>query len=120
MTWQVNLATISGSGPLGRIVAADVERAAAALAASPAPTFETAVAAAPAFAPAPPAPSAPTSPPPGVSYTVVPFTPMQAAVSRNMVASLAVPVSRVGYKIVTNELDELQKKVQGQNCTVFQ
>jgi len=37
---------------------------------------------------------------------------MQAAVSRNMVASLAVPTSKVGYRIVTNEFDELQKKVR--------
>jgi len=32
--------------------------------------------------------------------------------SRNMVASLAVPTSKVGYKIVTNEFDEPQKKVR--------
>jgi pyruvate dehydrogenase E2 component (dihydrolipoamide acetyltransferase) len=43
--------------------------------------------------------------------SVVPFTTMQNAVSRNMVESLAVPTFRVGYTITTDALDALYKKV---------
>lgn len=43
--------------------------------------------------------------------SVVPFSTMQTAVSRNMVESLAVPTFRVGYTITTDALDALYKKV---------
>jgi len=81
---------------MGRIVAKDVEAFAAsgdvAAAASPAPGKSAA--------------------PAGVELgSVVPFTTMQSAVSRNMVESLAVPTFRVGYTITTDALDALYKKV---------
>ncbi|KAK8552407.1 hypothetical protein V6N13_120807 [Hibiscus sabdariffa] len=97
---KVDLGTMAGTGPNGRIVAKDVEAAAAAgiVAASPAK----------------PAPVAP-----GIELgTVVPFTTMQGAVSRNMVESLSVPTFRVGYTITTNALDALYKKIKSKGVTM--
>ncbi len=92
---QVDLATVAGSGPSGRITASDVERAAGggsapapAAAAAPAP-----VAAAPAAAPAAVAPVAKSAAGTTVSElrgTTKPFTSLQQAVSRNMLESLKV------------------------------
>lgn len=94
---KVELAVLAGSGPMGRIVAKDVEAAAAAAAAP---------------ATARPAPAvAPVSSRAVELGSVVPFTTMQNAVSRNMVESLAVPTFRVGYTITTDALDQLYKKV---------
>ncbi|PKI62411.1 hypothetical protein CRG98_017217 [Punica granatum] len=93
---KVELGRIVGSGPNGRIVAKDIEAAAADLAVAAAPAPGSA---------APPAAAA-------VELgTVVPFTTMQGAVSRNMVESLSVPTFRVGYTITTDALDALYKKV---------
>lgn len=89
---KVELARVVGSGPKGRIVAKDVEAAAAA---------------------AGPAASVAATGPAGIELaSVVPFTTMQGAVSRNMVESLAVPTFRVGYTITTDALDALYKKVR--------
>ncbi|CAI0396441.1 unnamed protein product [Linum tenue] len=99
---KVDLAAIAGSGPLGRIVAKDVEAAAAA----PAPLAATTAA-------PPPAAS------PNVELgTVVPFTTMQGAVSRNMLESLSVPTFRVGYTITTDALDALYKKIKSKGVTM--
>lgn len=97
---SVELATVVGTGPLGRIVAKDVEAAASATvlksdAATPVSASGSSVK---------PAPSMELG-------TTVPFTTMQGAVSRNMVESLAVPTFRVGYTITTDALDALYKKV---------
>lgn len=99
---------MTGTGPFGRITAADVEAAAGI---QPKPKVPPPPAAAPVAAPAVGAvPQAAVLPPvPGA--TVVPFTTMQAAVSKNMVESLSVPAFRVGYPILTDKLDELYKKV---------
>jgi pyruvate dehydrogenase E2 component (dihydrolipoamide acetyltransferase) len=88
---SVDLFSVTGSGPGGRVVAKDVEAAAAA------PTKK----AAPVAAARPDVPLGST----------VPFTTMQGAVSKNMVESLAVPTFRVGYTITTDALDQLYKKV---------
>lgn len=95
---KVDLASIVGSGPMGRIVAKDVNAAAEAAVCAPAPSSRAAAAASAA------APSIELG-------TVVPFTTMQRAVSRNMVESLSVPTFRVGYTITTDALDVLYKKV---------
>ncbi|AQK39652.1 Dihydrolipoyllysine-residue acetyltransferase component 5 of pyruvate dehydrogenase complex chloroplastic [Zea mays] len=87
----VDLFSVTGSGPGGRIVAKDVEAALAA------PKK-----AAPVTAARPDVPLGST----------VPFTTMQGAVSKNMVESLAVPTFRVGYTITTDALDQLYKKVR--------
>ena len=98
---QVDLATIAGSGPAGRIVASDVEAAAGRAPAPPAAVAAVALAA-PAPAAAKAAPAASGS---------VPFTGMQTAVTKNMEASLAVPVFHVGYTITTDAFDNLYKQV---------
>ncbi|GMI90734.1 embryo defective 3003 [Hibiscus trionum] len=104
---KLDLGTVVGTGPMGRIVAKDVEAAAAAgTTAAPAGTV--------AVSPSKPAPVAP-----GIELgTVVPFTTMQGAVSRNMVESLSVPTFRVGYTITTNELDALYKKIKSKGVTM--
>uniref|UniRef100_A0A0D9X842 Dihydrolipoamide acetyltransferase component of pyruvate dehydrogenase complex n=1 Tax=Leersia perrieri TaxID=77586 RepID=A0A0D9X842_9ORYZ len=115
---RVDLAKVAGTGPFGRITPADVEAAAGIQPkpkAAPAPAAAAAVAAsAPAIGAVPQAAVLP--PVPGA--TVVPFTSMQAAVSKNMVESLSVPAFRVGYPIVTDKLDELYEKVKSKGVTM--
>lgn len=104
---KVELARVVGSGPKGRIVAKDVEAAAAAAAAGPA------------AAAAGPAASVAAAGPAGIELaSVMPFTTMQGAVSRNMVESLAVPTFRVGYTITTDALDALYKKIKSKGVTM--
>jgi pyruvate dehydrogenase E2 component (dihydrolipoamide acetyltransferase) len=115
---KVDLATLQGSGPHGRIVAQDVELAAGKTP-TPAGPVSTpiAVATPPVAAPAPaavPAP-APSSAPLG---QVVPFNTLQQAVIRNMVASLAVPTFHVGYTITTDALDSLYKQIKSKGVTM--
>ena len=117
---KVDLTTLKGSGPHGRIVAEDVEAAAgkvSAPAAVPAPVVAPApveapapVAAAPKPAPAPAVPAAPGQ--------VVPLTTLQNAVVRNMVASLEVPTFHVGYTITTDNLDKLYKQIKSKGVTM--
>uniref|UniRef100_A0A0D6R6U0 Dihydrolipoamide acetyltransferase component of pyruvate dehydrogenase complex n=1 Tax=Araucaria cunninghamii TaxID=56994 RepID=A0A0D6R6U0_ARACU len=114
--YNIDLASIGGSGPMGRIVARDVEAAAAA------PPLGRAKPAAAAVVSS----STPTSSPKegvatGTSIvpgTSAPFTTMQGAVSKNMVESLTVPTFRVGYSIVTDNLDALYKKIKSKGVTM--
>lgn len=117
---KVDLATLQGSGPHGRIVAQDVERAAGkpptptgpavtALVTTPAPAPLPVVAHAP--APAPAAGSAPLG-------QLVPFSTLQQSVVRNMNASLTVPVFHVGYTITTDALDALYKQIKSKGVTM--
>ncbi|CAI8604240.1 unnamed protein product [Vicia faba] len=102
---NVELGQIVGTGPSGRIVAKDVEAFAASDSSSSA-----GVAAA-----AEPAKTAVS----GVELgSVVPFTTMQNAVSRNMVESLVVPTFRVGYTFTTDALDALYKKIKSKGVTM--
>lgn len=106
---KVDLTTIAGSGPSGRIVAADVEAAAAG----------KAIVQAPVVAPPPPPAARPAAGSPSVvPGTSVPFSTMQSAVSRNMVDSLSVPTFRVGYTITTDALDALYKKIKPKGVTM--
>ncbi|KAJ6852610.1 uncharacterized protein M6B38_253655 [Iris pallida] len=95
---KVDLSSVVGTGPMGRIVAKDVESAAAKPAEKPA--------------------SVAASSPAVELGGVVPFTTMQGAVSRNMVESLSVPTFRVGYTITTDALDALYKKVKSKGVTM--
>ncbi|CAN6174280.1 unnamed protein product [Urochloa humidicola] len=111
---RVDIAGVVGTGPHGRVTAADIE-AAAGIKPKPKPKV----------APPPPPPPPPTHAtvrpappvasgvvlPPVPGGKVVPFTTMQAAVSRNMVESLSVPTFRVGYSMITDKLDALYEKV---------
>jgi pyruvate dehydrogenase E2 component (dihydrolipoamide acetyltransferase) len=109
---KVDIESVVGSGPFGRITPADVE-AAAGITPSKSSTGGGANAGINIAAePAAPKPAAPTAaPPPIPGSTVVPFTTMQAAVSKNMLESLTVPTFRVGYPVTTNALDALYEKV---------
>uniref|UniRef100_A0A7N0RBU5 Dihydrolipoamide acetyltransferase component of pyruvate dehydrogenase complex n=1 Tax=Kalanchoe fedtschenkoi TaxID=63787 RepID=A0A7N0RBU5_KALFE len=102
---NVDLWEIVGTGPLGRIVAKDVEAHAAASkvpVATPAGVSNLGL---------------PASP--GIELgTVVPFTTMHGAVCRNMNESLTVPTFRVGYTINTDALDALYKKIKSKGVTM--
>ena len=110
---KVDIGSVVGTGPFGRITSADVEAAAGI---SPSKNSGVNVVSPVAAAPAPVAAAAPKAaaspaPPPIPGSTVVPFTTMQAAVSKNMVESLSVPTFRVGYPVLTDKLDALYEKV---------
>ncbi|MCP9826741.1 dihydrolipoamide acetyltransferase family protein [Synechococcus sp. EJ6-Ellesmere] len=118
----VALESLRGSGPHGRIQAEDVERAAGQAASLPrvaegtAPAVTSApAAAASANGSAVPAPVGQAFGNPG---DTVPFNTLQAAVNRNMVASLAVPCFHVGYTITTDRLDAFAKSVKSKGVTM--
>ncbi|XP_022977626.1 dihydrolipoyllysine-residue acetyltransferase component 4 of pyruvate dehydrogenase complex, chloroplastic [Cucurbita maxima] len=120
---KVDIGSITGTGPFGRITPADVEAAAGIVPSKPAVSN---VASPVASGIAPVAAAAPTKaaaapsnlPPPVPGSTVVPFTTMQAAVSKNMVESLSVPTFRVGYPVSTDALDALYEKVKPKGVTM--
>ncbi|KAK7390852.1 hypothetical protein VNO78_18989 [Psophocarpus tetragonolobus] len=105
---KLDIATVVGTGPFGRVTPADVEAAAGI-----APSKSN-------VAPAPPpkAASGSAAPPPIPGSSVVPFTTMQSAVSKNMVESLSVPTFRVGYPVTTDALDALYEKVKPKGVTM--
>ncbi|MEM7795380.1 MAG: dihydrolipoamide acetyltransferase family protein [Cyanobacteria bacterium P01_C01_bin.118] len=117
--FKVDLKTLVGSGPHGRIVAQDVEKAAGqpptpvAATSSPAPSAPPA----PSSSPTPVIPAAPTAPPP-VPGQVTAFNTMQQAVIRNMNASLSVPVFQASYTITTDALDALYKQIKSKGVTM--
>jgi len=119
---RVDLATVGGTGPNGRITASDVERAAKG-GAAPAPA---AAASAPAAAaPAAAAPAAKAAAPAAAGTTVSqlrgttkPFTTLQNAVSRNMIESLKVPEFRVSMSIETDKFDALYKRLKPHGVTM--
>jgi pyruvate dehydrogenase E2 component (dihydrolipoamide acetyltransferase) len=100
----VKLEGLLGSGPHGRLVAADVEKAAGK---SPAQAAVP-VASIPVAAPVVLAQPGETKP----------FSTLQQAVNRNMMASLATPCFRVGYTITTNKLDVFYKQVKPKGVTM--
>ncbi len=110
---KVDLSSLSGSGPHGRIVAEDVEAAANT---SKQPTST----------PVAPPPVAPQPPKPPQAAPVVAATPgqevamntLQNAVVRNMMASLQVPTFHVGYTITTEALDVLYKQIKSKGVTM--
>ncbi|MEG4801519.1 dihydrolipoamide acetyltransferase family protein [Microcoleus sp. ARI1-B5] len=122
--FKVDLNSIKGSGPNGRIVAEDVEAAAGK--AQPAPVQQPvtvpAPAAPPSAAPAPAPAAAKPAPAPvpavALSGNRVPMNALQNAVVRNMEASLSVPCFRVGYTITTDNLDKLYKQIKSKGVTM--
>lgn len=103
----VKLEGLQGSGPHGRLVAADVEKAAGKV---------------PSIAPSAAAPAAAVVPLPAVVVAAPgetkPFSTLQQAVNRNMMASLATPSFRVGYTITTTKLDAFYKQVKPKGVTM--
>jgi len=116
---KVDLATLKGSGPYGRIVAEDVETATSVgksvvAPPPPPPAIAKTPVAPPAYTPPAPTPMPPV-PMPG---QVVPLTTLQNAVVRNMMASLAVPTFHVAYAITTEGLDKLYKQIKSKGVTM--
>ncbi|NJN01696.1 MAG: 2-oxo acid dehydrogenase subunit E2 [Leptolyngbyaceae cyanobacterium SL_1_1] len=123
---KVDLNTLEGSGPYGRVVTQDIEAAAGKtpVSAAPAIASPTAIPAIPA-APTPhiaaPAAAAPAPQPlaqPAVSGQAVPLNTLQQAVVRNMMTSLQVPTYRVGYTIKTDALDQLYQQIKSKGVTM--
>ena len=113
----VDLATLKGSGPHGRIIAEDVEAASGKTPQPTTPTFVAAPVVTPAAASASKAAPAPAAPP-AVPGQVVPLNTLQNAVVRNMMVSLSVPTFHVGYTITTDNLDKLYKQVKSKGVTM--
>ncbi|BAB01047.1 dihydrolipoamide S-acetyltransferase [Arabidopsis thaliana] len=110
---KVDIESVAGTGPFGRITASDVETAAGI-----APSKSS-------IAPPPPPPPPVTAkatttnlPPLLPDSSIVPFTAMQSAVSKNMIESLSVPTFRVGYPVNTDALDALYEKVKPKGVTM--
>ena len=114
----VDLATVRGSGPHGRIQAEDVEQASGQPISVPRVAEGTAPAAASGGAAAAAAPSAPAGNSFGRPGETVAFNTLQGAVNKNMEASLAVPCFRVGYTITTDKLDAFYKQVKPKGVTM--
>lgn len=113
---KVDLATVAGTGPHGRIVAADIEsKAGKSITAPVAVASSTPITvnpAAPKVAPV-------ATPTPSVSVgQTVPLTTFQKALVQNMVAAMAAPTFRVGYTITTDELDKLYKQIKNKGVTM--
>jgi pyruvate dehydrogenase E2 component (dihydrolipoamide acetyltransferase) len=98
---KVDINKVVGTGPYGRVTPADVEAAAGIAVSKPSESLAATVKAA-----------ASSSVPPLPGSNIVPFTTMQAAVSKNMVESLSVPTFRVGYPVITDALDAFHDKVK--------
>jgi pyruvate dehydrogenase E2 component (dihydrolipoamide acetyltransferase) len=118
---NVDLKSIPGSGPYGRIVALDIEQAAGKTTTTtkPAPISPTAP-----QAPTP-QPKAPAAPPALISTPVsavpgetVPLNTLQKAVVQNMMVSLQVPTFHVGYTITTDGLDRLYQQIKSKGVTM--
>ena len=114
----VDLATVRGSGPHGRIQAEDVEKASGQPISVPRVAEGTAPAVSGGAFSAAAAPAAPAGSSFGRPGETVPFNTLQGAVNRNMEASLAVPCFRVGYTITTDKLDAFYKQVKPKGVTM--
>ena len=125
---QVDLKTLQGSGPYGRITANDVEQAAGKPKSTPAATPvgvpQATADVAPAVNAAPVMPKASTTNAPAsasasvASGETVPLNTLQKAVVQNMVASLQVPTFHVAYTITTDALDKLYKQIKPKGVTM--
>ncbi|WP_353292704.1 dihydrolipoamide acetyltransferase family protein [Synechococcus sp. M16CYN] len=111
----VDLVTVRGSGPHGRIQAEDVEKATGQTISVPRLAEGTGPAAVDHTAPVGLEPAGNSFGRPGETVS---FNTLQGAVNRNMEASLAVPCFRVGYTITTNELDAFYKIVKPKGVTM--
>lgn len=113
--FSVDLKTLKGSGPYGRITAADVEQASGKAVTAPSAKPMTAPIAAPAPSITPIPMAAPANVTPGET---VPLNTLQKAVVQNMVASLQVPTYHVAYTITTDALDRLYKQIKPKGVTM--
>ncbi len=124
----VDLATVRGSGPHGRIQLEDVQKAKGQpisvpwIAESNAPAIRETAQQAAVSSTGSSINSKPTEIPKGNSFgspgETVPFNTLQQAVNRNMEASLAIPCFRVGYSINTDNLDAFYRTVKPNGVTM--
>jgi pyruvate dehydrogenase E2 component (dihydrolipoamide acetyltransferase) len=110
---KIELNTVKGTGPFGRIVAADIE-----VAAGKTPTPPIAQGMVAPVSAAVSKPAAAPIPAAAMAGEIAPFNTLQHAVNRNMVASLQVPTYHVGYTITTDALDTLYKQVKSKGVTM--
>ncbi|KAI3976210.1 hypothetical protein MKX01_019156 [Papaver californicum] len=121
---KVNVQSIVGTGPFGRITPADIESAAgvspSSKSVSQISNVASSITSAPVSSSSPPPKASPSAPslPEIPGSTIVPFTTIQSAVSKNMVESLSVPTFRVGYPMKTDALDALYEKVKPKGVTM--
>jgi pyruvate dehydrogenase E2 component (dihydrolipoamide acetyltransferase) len=124
----IDLTQLSGSGPHGRIVRADVEQAIERGVAAPAKAPETAPAAAPAATPAAKAPASAAAPPAtaagpsakeqadmfGMAYTEVPLSSMRKTIAKRLVESKQqVPHFYLTVDFEMDPLLEMRKQLNG-------
>lgn len=117
----VDLKSLQGSGPYGRITAGDVEQASGKPVSTPVATPvgvapQTTANTAPEVIAAPVTPAAPP-----VNITpgqTVPLNTLQKAVVQNMMTSLQVPTFHVTYTINTDALDQLYKQIKSKGVTM--
>ena len=111
---KIDLKGLQGSGPHGRIVAEDVEKAS-----GKTPTVAAVITPAPVATPIP-QPVVSTAPIPvaAIAGETVPLTTFQKALVQNMVAAMQAPTFRVGYTITTDGLDKLYKQVKSKGVTM--
>lgn len=121
---KVDLKSLKGTGPHGRIVGEDVEAAA-----GKTPALATAAPVAktpPSVAPAPAPSAAPARTPAAASVApakvplgeTVTMNTLQNAVAKNMMVSLSIPTYHVGYTITTDAFDAVYKKIKSKGVTV--
>ena len=114
----VAIETLRGSGPHGRVVAEDVERAAGTSPSTPRVSEgDGRGLAVPSAKTAPAQASAPSLAAAAPGETVA-FSTLQDAVNRNMLASLAAPTFSVGYTITTDGLDGFYRQVKSKGVTM--
>lgn len=119
----LDLKTLQGSGPYGRITAKDVEQASgkpvSAPAATPVGVAPQATAnAAPAVVAAPVTPTATPATAKVTPGETVPLNTLQKAVVQNMMTSLQVPTFHVTYTINTDALDQLYRQIKPKGVTM--
>jgi len=118
---NVDLKSIPGSGPYGRIVALDIEQAAGKTTTTTKPALISPTAPQ-ASTPQPKAPAAPpaliSTPVSAVPGETVPLNTLQKAVVQNMMVSLQVPTFHVGYTITTDALDRLYQQIKSKGVTM--
>jgi len=120
----VDLKSLQGSGPYGRITAGDVEQASgkpvSAPTATPVGVPNATANAAPAVNAAPVVPSGVPvkTPTPATPGQTVSLNTLQKAVVQNMMTSLQVPTFHVTYTINTDALDGLYKQIKPKGVTM--
>ena len=118
--YKVDIKTLQGSGPYGRIIAADVESAAGQPVTETKPTgFGDKAVTQPISPPtSPPTPQPTPIPANTMSGETVPLNTLQKAVVQNMNMSLQAPTFHVGYTIATDALDKLYKQIKPKGVTM--